>query len=75
MPGWCKGSWGYHGDDGCLFIAGGDGKRPTADFGDSGRFHSGDTVGCGLDMKTGEGFCTLNGKRLDMGKPILATLH
>ncbi len=67
LPGWERGSWGYHGDDGRLFVESSTGSEPTADFGDAGKFHSRDVVGCGLDMKTGEGFCTRNGKRLDMG--------
>lgn len=70
MPGWRKGSWGYYGDDGKLFIENGSGLVPSEDFGYLGRFQAGDVVGCALDMKTGEGFCTKNGKRLKMGKLI-----
>ena len=31
-------------------------------------FGKGDTVGVYLDTKTGDGFCTKNGVRLDTGK-------
>lgn len=68
MPGWFKGSWGYHSDDGELFIESGCGIIPSSDFGDSGTFESGDIVGVCLNMNTGQGFCTRNGKRLDMGR-------
>ncbi|KAL6354446.1 hypothetical protein LRP88_11780 [Fusarium phalaenopsidis] len=68
MPGWFKGSWGYHGDDGALLI---DPVTepiiPSSDFGDSGKFKSGDVLGVCLNVNTGHGFCTRNGKRLDMG--------
>jgi hypothetical protein len=42
LPGWTKGSYGYHGDDGLRFHETGAGKR----FGP--KFGQGDTVGCGL---------------------------
>jgi hypothetical protein len=42
MPGWDVHSYGYHGDDGKKFHAGGVGDRYSAAFG------AGDTVGCGL---------------------------
>lgn len=68
MPGWFKGSWGYHGDDGKFFIESGSGATPSSDFGDSGRFKSGDVVGVCMNVNTGQGFCTRNGKKLKMGK-------
>lgn len=40
----------------------------TGEFGTPARFQAGDVVGFGLDMITGEGYCTLNGRRLSMGK-------
>ncbi|KIL90085.1 hypothetical protein FAVG1_06823 [Fusarium avenaceum] len=67
-PGWFTQSWAYHGDDGGLFIESGSAVVPSDDFGVSGTFGEGDTVGAGLDMTTGQGFCTLNGTRLNMGK-------
>ncbi|KAJ4232385.1 hypothetical protein NW757_013815 [Fusarium falciforme] len=67
MPGWFKGSWGYHGDDGALFIESGtEDIFPSSDFGDSGKFESGDVVGVCLNVNTGQGFCTRNGKKLNM---------
>ncbi|KAF5611338.1 uncharacterized protein FTJAE_14208 [Fusarium tjaetaba] len=67
MPGWFERSWAYHGDDGLLFVDSVDGDRPSQDFGEQGVFGSKDTVGVCLNMNTGQGFCTKNGKRLDMG--------
>jgi hypothetical protein len=37
-------------------------------LGISGTFGKGDIVGAGLYLKTGQGFCTLNGKILNMGE-------
>lgn len=68
MPGWHDISCGYHGDDGALFINSGAGQCPTADFGPSGVYGVGDTVGAGLNMATGEVFFTLNGVRRDAGR-------
>ncbi|KAJ4185971.1 hypothetical protein NW759_016963 [Fusarium solani] len=68
MPGWFDGSWAYHGDDGKLFIGPGYGLVPTSDFGAPGEFGAGDVVGAGLNLETGEGFCTLNGKKMNMGE-------
>lgn len=67
MPGWFERSWAYHADDGMLFINSDD-FLPSSDFGDRGLFGSYFVVGACLNMKTGQGFCTRNGKRLDMGK-------
>lgn len=66
--GWFQRSWAYHGDDGNLFIESGNGVVPSDDFGSAGIYSKGDIVGAGLNMKTGQGFCTLNGTRLDMGE-------
>lgn len=38
-------------------------------------YDEGDVVGCGLDMETGDGFCTLNGKKLDFGKRCQDPAH
>ncbi|RSL58762.1 hypothetical protein CEP53_006033 [Fusarium sp. AF-6] len=67
MPGWFKGSWGYHRGDGEFFIESGIGATPSSDFGEAGDFKSGDVVGVGLNMDTGQGFCTRNGNKLNMG--------
>ncbi|RSL78383.1 hypothetical protein CEP51_008242 [Fusarium floridanum] len=68
MPGWFKGSWGYHGDDGALLMESGTEQTiPSSDFGEAGEFKSGDIVGACLNTDTGQGFCTRNGKKLNMG--------
>ncbi|KAK7422447.1 hypothetical protein QQZ08_009499 [Neonectria magnoliae] len=68
MPGWFDGSWAYHGDNGKLFIGSDyEGVVPTPDFGAPGEFSAGDVVGACLNLETGEGFCTLNGKKMNMG--------
>lgn len=58
MPGWKKGSWAYHGDDGKLFLDGGQGVQ----FGDT--YGAGDVIGCGSDMDNDEFFFTKNGTRV-----------
>jgi hypothetical protein len=68
LPGWFKRSWGYYGDDGTLFVGSDPGATPSSDFGDSGKFKSGDVEGVCLNVNTGQGFCTRNGKKLNMGK-------
>ena len=69
MPGWYNTSFGYHGDDGGLFINDGAGAQaPSNDFGSGGVYGLDDTVGAGINMETGAGFFTLNGKRRDVGE-------
>ncbi|KAH7201232.1 hypothetical protein DER44DRAFT_827856 [Fusarium oxysporum] len=67
MPGWFDGSWAYHGDDGKLFIESGYGVVSTPDFGAPGEFGAGDVVDACLNLEMGEGFCTLNGNKMNMG--------
>jgi hypothetical protein len=67
FPGWSHRSWGYHGDDGGLYIEGNQ-VNPSSDFGESGTFASGDVIGVCLNIETGQGFCTRNGKMLKMGE-------
>jgi hypothetical protein len=55
MPGWKKGSWAYHGDDGKLFL----GKGQGVEFGDT--YGLGDVIGCGSDIDKDEFFFTKNG--------------
>ncbi|PCD24237.1 hypothetical protein FGRA07_11216 [Fusarium graminearum] len=57
LPGWHDGSFAYHGDDGLLFVSGGQSDPQESDetFGD------GDVVGCGLDFNIGKGYRTKNG--------------
>ncbi|KLO11306.1 hypothetical protein SCHPADRAFT_906177 [Schizopora paradoxa] len=50
LPGWDRGSWGYHGDDGHAFA----GERDGTPFGPS--FTTGDTIGCLIDFKIGKAF-------------------
>jgi hypothetical protein len=55
MPGWHKGSWGYHSDDGNLFAERGAGERygPT--------YQTNDIVGCGGSIIRKTIFFTKNG--------------
>ena len=57
-PGWDPDSWGYHGDDGQAYCCH-HGSKP---YGQT--FGSGDTVGCGLNFRTGSTFFTKNGYRI-----------
>ncbi|EKJ79093.1 hypothetical protein FPSE_00694 [Fusarium pseudograminearum CS3096] len=61
LPGWHKGSFAYHGDDGKLFENGGPSHPQEADK----TFGEGDVVGCGLDFNTGTVYRTRNGVLLD----------
>ena len=58
LPGWDKGSYGYHGDDGNAFCGSGQGQvyGPT--------FTTGDVIGCGLNLIDGSCFYTKNGHNL-----------
>ncbi|UZP34422.1 hypothetical protein NXS19_002238 [Fusarium pseudograminearum] len=62
-PGWDPGSWAYHSDDGGLFE--GDGRAVVEDAKHS--CGQGDTMGCGVNFETGQGYRTLNGVLLDSG--------
>jgi len=59
LPGWETESWGYHGDDGCLFSGQCAGKTygPT--------FSTGDIIGCCINFRKGIAFYTKNGVELD----------
>lgn len=68
MPGWATSSWGYHGDDGKKFNSPlGVGLRY------SDVYNTGDTVGCGINIKTGKLFFTKNGVYL--GKHLLHSTY
>ncbi|OCK74523.1 SPRY-domain-containing protein [Lepidopterella palustris CBS 459.81] len=58
MPGWGKGSWAYHGDDGKLFLEKGQGVQYGPTYG------AGDVIGCGVDNENNEMFFTKNGVSL-----------
>lgn len=62
LPGWDKGSYGYHGDDGHSFCSSGSGVAygPT--------FTTGDTVGCCVNFVENSCFYTRNG--YNIGKII-----
>lgn len=58
QPGWDYNSFGYHGDDGCIYWGSGEAQS----WGPS--FSAGDTVGCGLDCGLRAVWYTLNGRFL-----------
>lgn len=66
LPGWKETSWAYHSDGykyrGSLGV-------PGVRYG--GQYGSGDTVGCGINMRTGKIFFTKNGFTLGKDCPIL----
>ncbi len=68
MPGWENFSFGYHGDDGGLFINSGTKVESIEEDGSDRTYGAGDTIGAGLDLKTGLGYFTKNGKRIHVGK-------
>ncbi|WPH04822.1 Hypothetical protein R9X50_00771900 [Acrodontium crateriforme] len=55
LPGWENDSWAYHGDDGYSFACTASGKS----YGP--KFSSNDTIGCGVNFRTGTAFFTKNG--------------
>lgn len=57
-PGWETDSYGYHGDDGLVFAGHNVGKHYGPPF------TAGDTIGCGINFKTGSAFFTKNGVNL-----------
>ena len=65
LPGWDKQSYGYHGDDGHSFNSSGTGQPygPT--------FTTGDIIGCGYNLVSGQCFYTKNGLNLGVAFPDL----
>lgn len=61
MPGWDKHSFGYHGDDGGFYHAGG---HPVSTESGLPTFGAGDCVGCGIDYEKNALFYTKNGQFL-----------
>ena len=59
LPGWEPDSWGYHSDDGKIYICGGPGGKIYSD-----PFNSMDVIGCGINFRTNEAFFTKNGNYL-----------
>lgn len=64
--GWEKGSYGYHGDDGCTFRFGAHNKHYGPEFG-----YKGDTIGCGINFTDGTIWFTKNGADQGMHNPPL----
>jgi Ran-binding protein 9/10 len=58
LPGWEPESWAYHGDDGQVFNSNQHGKPYGPKYG------NGDTIGCGINFRTGIAFFTRNGVNL-----------
>ena len=70
LPGWKETSWAYH-SDGYKYR----GSLPGgSDLKYGGQYGSGDTVGCGINMRTGKIFFTKNGFTLGKNCPILPHL-
>jgi hypothetical protein len=67
LPGWDKGSYGYHGDDGQSFCSSG----PGVAYGQT--FTTGDYVGCCVNFLENSCFYTLNG--VSIGKLFLNFLR
>ena len=63
MPGWHMTSWGYHGDDGKKFN-----NPPGLGLRYADTYNVNDTIGCGVNMKTGKLFFTKNGVNLGESK-------
>jgi hypothetical protein len=63
MLGWDQGSWGYHGDDGCLFTDSGIGRL----YGDT--YSTGNVIGCGINFTTGTAFYTKDGTIIGQSSP------
>ncbi|RGP72455.1 serine threonine phosphatase [Fusarium sporotrichioides] len=63
LPGWNKGSWAYHSDDGGLYE--GDDLPVTSNS--ENVCEVGDIMGCGVDFNTGKGYRTRNGRLLGSG--------
>lgn len=63
LPGWEQESWAYHGDDGQIFSSHPQGK---AYGGAQHRYGPTDTIGCGVNFRTGEAFFTKNGNYLGL---------
>ena len=60
------GSWAYHSDDGQVYACSLDSNQHSVSE-ISEKFGHGCIVGCGLNMKTGQGYRTLNGSQVDCG--------
>jgi len=71
LPGWAgikSPSWGYHGDDGCIFRSRGPYRKYPEECRYGPTYNIGDIVGAGVDFRSGLIFYTKNGIRL--GKPL-----
>ncbi|KAF2450262.1 hypothetical protein P171DRAFT_438940 [Karstenula rhodostoma CBS 690.94] len=65
---WSAIPFAYHGDDGALFVNTGEEREiSNTEYVPGGLYGAGDTVGFGLNLKTGEGFVTRNGEKMDLG--------
>ena len=71
MPGWSNGSWAYHGDDGRIFKEASHAPRQyssmhgvTDDPSYGPTYGTGDVIGCGTKLETGDVFFTKNGENL-----------
>ncbi|KAF5544657.1 serine threonine phosphatase 6 regulatory ankyrin repeat subunit a [Fusarium mexicanum] len=71
LPGWDKGTWAYHSDDGGLYI---ETEWGMADD-DENICEQGHRMGVGLNMETGGFYRTHNGNDIEPRKTIPSTLH
>eukprot|EP00698_Gefionella_okellyi_P020905 TRINITY_DN6657_c0_g1_i1.p1 TRINITY_DN6657_c0_g1~~TRINITY_DN6657_c0_g1_i1.p1 ORF type:complete len:398 (-),score=96.07 TRINITY_DN6657_c0_g1_i1:1260-2453(-) len=75
QPGWSANSYGFHGDDGCVFWNTSDDQTLCHQQPVSGGFNTGDVIGCGLLYSSKELFVTRNGALLGVVATAVTGAH